>query len=583
MKFSFIIPAHEYVELTKQCLTSFFVHHGKNHELIVVDDGSKPETKEFTKSMCAEMGVKFLSNDHNLGFAKTVNKGLRAATGDVLVLTNNDVIFTRPVTEPMERAFLSDPKIGIVGALLLYPHGTVQHGGIVRIGRYGFSHRGWHAKPDNVPDVHKSSYFLAVTGALMAIKRDMYTDIGALNEEYFMSCEDTMYCIRAWQSGWKVFYSGDTQAIHAEGGTRGNTDAIKMVKGRQWFLKEKETQGVFLKQIQNVNFPELDIKIREANDERHRGAVLKVEPPNPYSLSKTEFIPAKKPERAQFDSAEVIGINRTGALGDVLMATGIVRKIKEQFPDKKVVFATACPDALRKNPNIDAIVGSRSELKADRIFDLDLVYEKKPKMPVVSAYSLEVFGEVLDGLMPELYSDHQDLHSARQKLGGKLPNRMAVLHMGVGWQNRTWPRQSWVSVVRGLVTQGYSVITVGRGADFRSDLFSNVHNMVDRFTIPEIREVIRTANVFVGVDSGLLHVAQTTSTPIVGLFTCANPEFRIVRKNAVRAVVPKVDCRFCLHDEPPPVTFVGCKRGDYKCLSDIAPEAVVAAINEVQR
>jgi ADP-heptose:LPS heptosyltransferase len=183
-----------------------------------------------------------------------------------------------------------------------------------------------------------------------------------------------------------------------------------------------------------------------------------------------------------------------------------------------------------------------------------------------------------------MISDSKNFESVRSKLPqvnfGK--DRVVVLHMAISWANRTWPRPYWLEVSRNLSSRGYKVITVGKGADYRSDLYQNVINMVDRFTISETRELIKNASVFCGMDSGLLHVAQTTGVPIVGIFTVANPKYRIYpRKERTVAVVPKSDCRFCLHEQKAPVTFVGCKFNTNACLQDITPAIVIDAIKEV--
>jgi ADP-heptose:LPS heptosyltransferase len=207
-------------------------------------------------------------------------------------------------------------------------------------------------------------------------------------------------------------------------------------------------------------------------------------------------------------------------------------------------------------------------------------------MPVWEAYSREAFGDADYDVTPEMFSLELD----KTNLGRKIPRlgqreKAAVLHMAVSWINRTWPKNLWQETVSVLVRRGFRVVTIGKGGDFRADPNPGVINGVEVFSLGEIRELMKRASVFVGMDSGMLHVAQTTDVPIVGLFTIANPLYRVVdRKNTKTiALVPQTECKFCLHEQTPPVTFVGCKFSTNHCLTEIKPSDVVEAVMSIAR
>jgi GT2 family glycosyltransferase len=259
VKFSIVIPTVEAAHSAfDACLPTFIEHHGEGHEVIVVDDGSDASTRSQTDRHCERCGFRFFGTEFNRGFAKTVNLGIRAARGDVVVLVNSDVRFVRPVLDAMRAAFAAAPDVGIVGGLLLFPGGTVQHGGIARAGRH-FVHRGYARRPTG--EVLQSSYVLACTGALLGLRRKMIEDIGELDERLRLSCEDVEYCLRAWSRGWKVLYSSEVQAIHEEGGTRGAALSEKLRRSLRWTMREFGTMWTFRSMLARLDVPAIEARI----------------------------------------------------------------------------------------------------------------------------------------------------------------------------------------------------------------------------------------------------------------------------------------------------------------------------------
>lgn len=559
MKLSIIIPTVNQTGMLFECIDSFKRFH-EGHEVIVVDDGSGEPIQAAIAQWCRDKGVNLVLSKENKGFSNTVNKGMSIASGDVLVLCNNDVVFTQAVDKDIENAFGVSDKIAVVGGLLYYPNGTIQHGGIFWTGQ-SFSHRGWHKRPDQAQEVMRSCYLVGVTGALMAIRKDYYQKVGGLNENYFLSCEDTEYCLKAWKSGYRVYYSAKVQAIHAEGATRGRTDQEKIIKHREWYRKELETWSKFKADVnKEYNLAKIHESVAAAN---------------------CEGVGADMIEVGSQKGGKVAVVRRLGALGDVLLSTGVVRRLKRELPDHKIVVHTHSTEVFKGSPHA-AAAKDITGLQYDKLVDLDLAYENNPKVPVWEAYSRVAFGDAGTDPTPDLFSGDEDAHTLKAKLGGFASERPIVIHAAVSWANRTWARKHWMEVIRGL--SGHKVIVIGRGGDYRSDLLPGVMNLVDFLSIHEVRELCKMAKAFVGMDSGMLHVAQTTDVPIIGLFTVADPKNRMIVRNARSlALVPKMDCRFCLHRQKPPVTFVSCEYGTNHCLESITPAHVLAAVQEVVR
>lgn len=558
MKVSFVIPTINQTTMVDECLSSLRKFH-QDEEVVVVDDGSTEAVCEYVRALCVKYNAKFMHNHTNRGFSGSVNRGMDSCTGDIFVLTNNDIVFTQNVSKALVDNFKRDETIGIIGGLLFYPNQTIQHGGVVHLHTHVFVHRSWHKKIEEAPESNKSEFMITVTGALYAIRRKMSETIGLLNDQYFLAYEDTEYSLRAWARGWKVLYCPDVQAIHAEGATRGRTPELKKAKSPEWYAKELQTEAIFKRDLEKLNLPYLKRVVDNSN--------------SGLRSSKLEIMK---------DSCGVIGINRAGALGDVLMLTGIVRRLKELHPKFDIHVATFTPGVLFKNKNITKIVKSKNQLMANIIYDLDLVYESNPKMNTIQAYANYVFGNEappLVDLRPEMYSSESDLHSLIVKLPPRTVNgKFVVVHPGVGWKNRTWQKHKWTSVINNLADKGFKIVVIGAGSDFIPEDRFNVINAREKLNLAEIRELCKAATVFIGMDSGMFHIAMTTETNVIGLFTVANPEFRTHhgRTGKTIAMVPQVPCRFCLHEEKAPVTFCDCTNvKKYTCLDDLSPSKII--------
>jgi len=264
MKYSFVIPTYRDSVLTRQCLKSLRRFH-PDGQVIVVDDGSPDFSFVDLVDACEKNRSELILKKENGGFAKTVNTGIKASMGDIVILVNNDIIFTKPLTDKLDEIFAMDSQIGIVGCLLEYPFGNIQHGGVQRIGKTDyFQHADAGKAMYCAREAKQSKYRIAVTGALFAINVEMIKDIGLLSEDYGMAYEDVEYCLRAWFRGWRVYYSAGISAIHAEGVTRGTNPEEKKKKG-SWNAEEKSMRQ-YRKDIKKYNLDGMEHYINDLNN-----------------------------------------------------------------------------------------------------------------------------------------------------------------------------------------------------------------------------------------------------------------------------------------------------------------------------
>lgn len=242
---SVIIPTVRQDLLVGKCLESL----RKNTdwpalEIIVVDDGSSQSVQQDLAKIAEDYEAQLITKTSNTGFASTVNLGAANAKGRFFCLVNNDILFTDSLWLEHMVDTIHRSKVGIAGAKLLYPDGRIQHGGVYFLaGRKVFDHR-FRFMPANYGPAQSVGEVLAVTGALMLVRREVWQALHGMSEEFFVAFEDVDFCLRARKHGWSVFYDGRAEAIHVEGATRGTTPANK---DPEWYEKEMKGFSVFQK------------------------------------------------------------------------------------------------------------------------------------------------------------------------------------------------------------------------------------------------------------------------------------------------------------------------------------------------
>lgn len=213
MKASVIVLSWNGIEYLGDCLDAVLAQDYPDLEVVVVDNGSTDGSANLVGEQYPEVAL--IRNERNLGFAAGSNVGLRAATGDVLALLNQDTI----VEPDWIRALVStiqDPTIGIVGSKSFYPDGTVQHaGGLVYGARAETDHLGRHEPDDGRFDEVRDVDF--VTGAALAVARTALSHIDLLDESFSHAYyEDVDWCYTAREAGFRVVVSPAAQLIHYE-------------------------------------------------------------------------------------------------------------------------------------------------------------------------------------------------------------------------------------------------------------------------------------------------------------------------------------------------------------------------------
>ena len=174
---SIVVPVLNRPDLTRRCLESVVRNTTSPHELILVDNGSD----EGTRRMLRGFPARVLRNPRNLGFARAVNRGIRASRGDVVVLLNSDTEVPRGWVEGMRKAMSG--RTGLVGPATDGARNGQRRAGPSR-----------SRIPLRLPILY---------GFCLMIRREVLGDVGLFDPRFFPGgFEDSDYCLRAAEAGW---------------------------------------------------------------------------------------------------------------------------------------------------------------------------------------------------------------------------------------------------------------------------------------------------------------------------------------------------------------------------------------------
>lgn len=210
-------------------------------ELVIVDNDSRgPVTLELLERLGSEAGVRIVPFSEPFNWSRASNIGAAAASGGALLFLNDDTVMQTRGWDRILAGLLERPEVGLVGARMVYPDGSIQHGGFVLGMDNGPQHEGrWMPGHDAGPGARWTAIRQAagVTGAFMAIRAADFSAVGRFDERTFaIDFADLDLCLRVRAAGKAVAYCGAISLIHHESVSRGlNIGRIKRRRMRdEW-------------------------------------------------------------------------------------------------------------------------------------------------------------------------------------------------------------------------------------------------------------------------------------------------------------------------------------------------------------
>ena len=211
---SIVILTINQLDVTKECVASIQKHTPEPHEIVFVDNGSTDGTVEWLRSLAAsDSSCHVIENATNLGFARGCNQGILAATGDIILLLNNDVVVTPQWLSGMLECLHSRPDTGVVGPMTNNISGPQKVPNVdYRSPAVGLCE---YAAAFRERNRHRRVPLRRIVGFCMLFRRSLVDTVGMLDERFGSgNFEDDDFCLRAALLGYTNIVAGDVFVHH---------------------------------------------------------------------------------------------------------------------------------------------------------------------------------------------------------------------------------------------------------------------------------------------------------------------------------------------------------------------------------
>ena len=283
--------------MIRPCLEAIHQFPSKKYqiEILIGDTGTtEPEVWQYYRQALNSSRniqiIKFRSYYFSNNYNRLIGERAR---GQYVVLLNNDTMVTANWLDNLIDP-LANLQIGIVGGKLLYPDDTIQHAGI-EFNEHGNGFHIYAGKPRDFPEANYPAVVPGVTFACAAMRHDVF-DRFQLNENFREEAQDTDFCFRLTEAGLKVLYNPAAEIYHRE------------CSSRDW--RKGELDRLRLRRIWGPKIQALQAQARQR-----------------LAFNEQEY-------------SNAITIIRDDGIGDLLMGISAFKKLRERYPEKKLILAT---------------------------------------------------------------------------------------------------------------------------------------------------------------------------------------------------------------------------------------------------
>ena len=243
MDLSIVLVHYKSPDALFECLRTLDADRtGLASEIVVVDNDSRDGTVETLRSRRPDVQV--IANRDNVGYAKAVNQGIRATTGDVVLVMNPDCEVRPGALATLVAHLRAHPRVAIAGPEISNPDGTVEFSArafpdhwTFLFNRYSlltrlFPNNPWSRRYLLTDWDHRSVREVDwLSGACLAVRRKAIDEVGGMDEAFFMFNEDVDWCRRTKLAGWANVYVPDAHVVHHIGASKGRV-ASRVILGR---------------------------------------------------------------------------------------------------------------------------------------------------------------------------------------------------------------------------------------------------------------------------------------------------------------------------------------------------------------
>lgn len=315
----------------------------------------------------------------------------------------------------------------------------------------------------------------------------------------------------------------------------------------------------------------------------------------PVVFAYTVWIAARLGLRRLRVGRPLLVLLRAAGLGDVIGSLPSVGALRQQYPERWIIYCTrpefqALPELM---PAVDQVIGvfqTKALARLLRRFCDARIFSYDDELPgrASQRHFVEEMAESVGVRspigQPSLPVAPLSPAEFRRLVGFDRPTGLLVaVHMGPTAPVREWPQAHWQTLVDKLVSEwDATILRIGgnrhlvHGAS-DSEPIPQVHVPPVALSIIETARVLQSCDLFIGVDSGPLHLAAAVGTQVAGLFGPVNPRLRAPQNALVLQLAEALPCQFCHHHIPRRHWDADCPH-DRACLRTLHPEAVFAQL-----
>lgn len=324
---------------------------------------------------------------------------------------------------------------------------------------------------------------------------------------------------------------------------------------------------------------------------------------------------------------------RLSSLGDIILTTPALKALREKFPNAQINYLTksAYADVIKLNPNLSKVIqvdnnlnfkglrALKKELKSNsydlvidlhnnlRTFYLRLFFGTKflrfkkysfrkfllvkfkinrmKDLPPISQRYILTLGKIIgienyNSYKPEIFTD-EDAKNRTEKILKEYvlhdKSNFICIVPGAKHFTKTYPAEYYIELINKFDSSKYSILLIGKSNDrtsidkIKAGTGKNVYDLCDKFTIPELAELMKKCELVISGDTGPMHIAEAVGAPLIMIAGSSVREFGFYPQSDNSSVIENtgLKCRPCSH-----VGRESCPKGHFKCMKEILPEAI---------
>ena len=555
-----------------ECLRSLIKLDYPNYEIVMVDNGSTDGTVEAVREEFPQVVI--VPNEANLGCAEGVNGEIRyaiQAKADYLFIVANDALVEPSTLTELVKVAKRNPELGMIFPKVYYyqsnriwfARGIKLHGGVDWLrGRFS----GFVQDVEDDGSYDEESEADVYPGRFCMVSMPAVKKVGFLDPRYFIYFDDSEWLARMARQGFHGRYAPRARTWHKASSSVGMESPAfyyYRTRNRLYFYRQFSPVGYFpffmiyfffelvtktaprlilskmLSQLSAVGLGILDF-LHKKMGSRMFEVISSGRPKGVKVLCAEE----KGEERPQFFIKKLTGANLCirvcvgWNLGDEIMTLPVFEVLRKKYPQARIEGWMRFPALLKGNAFVSAV--NEEDTPADKVLNLRREVRGKSRIEYLKAL---VKTDELP--FPKVYLSSSEIAEVRQKWALESRRPLVAVSSSARWFTRRWESERWTKLVHSLMElYGARVLVLGTAGEN----LSVGEDLTGRTSVREAALILSQCDLFIGADSGLVHLALAVGTPTVGLYGPLNPDYLVSPRPGFTAIWSEVECRGCWSD-----------------------------------